>query len=177
MVEVSQSQDKGTQRAPDEEEGYLQHAIEASFTQSTMAMTMTHQDTHAQIEPHNDRSCGTTGCGGRSGHVNLLEGVLGGKDSHQEGAASVVAQCKRTVSHDVCRAPSNEKHFNALQTGKTMKKYSGYWVSIVCYLWRTHKLPDAEAVAEDANHGIAADSELTMRPVGGKQPRYSLSAG
>lgn len=126
MVEVSQSQDKGTQRAPDEEEGYLQHAIEASFTQSTMAMKMTHQDTHAQIEPHNDRSCGTTGCGGRSGHVNLLEGVLGGKDSHQEGAASVVAQCKRTVSHDVCRAPSNEKHFNALQTGKTMKKYSGY---------------------------------------------------
>jgi hypothetical protein len=58
-----------------------------------------------------------------------------------------------------------------------MKKYSGYWVSIVCYLWRTHKLPNAEAVAEDANHGIAADSELTMRPAGGKKPRYSLSAG
>jgi hypothetical protein len=51
-----------------------------------------------------------------------------------------------------------------------MKKYSGYWVSIICYLWRTHKLPVAEAVAEDSNHGIAADSELTMRPVGGRKP-------
>ena len=38
--------------------------------------------------------------------------------------------------------PSNEKPFNARQTGKTMEKYSQRWVEIIRYIWRTHKLDE-----------------------------------
>ena len=39
---------------------------------------------------------------------------------------------------------NNEKPFNAGQTGKTMIKYSGWWVEIVRYIWRTRDLPVVE---------------------------------
>jgi hypothetical protein len=77
---------------------------------------------------------------------------------------------------------NNEKPFDALQTGKTMKKYSGYWVSIVCYIWRTYQLLDAamnrESVADNAcSLTSEMDGERTASYAGEKKPRYRLMGG
>lgn len=66
-------------------------------------------------------------------------------------------------------ALDNEKPFDALQTRKTMTKYSGYWVSAVCYVWRTYRLPDTPPDAESV-----AQSASTH--VGDRRPQYCLTA-
>lgn len=61
---------------------------------------------------------------------------------------------------------TNEKPFNARQTGKTMAKYSERWLEAVRYVWRTHAMPQASP-AEDGE-----DDE----DVEGKRPAYELTA-
>jgi hypothetical protein len=56
---------------------------------------------------------------------------------------------------------TNEKPFNAQQTGKTMVKYSDVWVAIIAYIWRTHELP----VVDPCN-----DSEVE-----GRRPPYHIN--
>ena len=78
-------------------------------------------------------------------------------------------------------AANNEKPFNALQTAKTMKKYSGYWVSVICYIWRTYQLPDAaadmERVADSAGHvELGRNGESAAGYAGERKPRYRLTA-
>jgi superfamily II DNA helicase RecQ len=203
LFEVRQPHDKGKQSAA-EEEGELQRAIEMAFTQSTMAIELARQEAHAQIEPDDNRYLWHDWLRrtqwarhlARLDRPWLLQQVQRPAESEEALAKvcwaveMVIWKAQRASSPDVvglpattfierreAGAPSNEKPFNALQTGKTMMKYSGYWVSIVCYLWRTHELPDAEAVAEDADCGIEAESKLTTRHVSGRKPRYCLSAG
>jgi len=57
---------------------------------------------------------------------------------------------------------TNEKPFNARQTEKTMIKYSGWWLEIIRYIWRTHALP----VVSKANK---------EREVEGQRPPYQLT--
>lgn len=203
LFEVSQSHGQGTPHAADDE-GELQRAIATSFTQSTMAIERAQQDAHAQVEPDDNRYLWHDWLR-RTQWARHLAGfdrlwLLRQVQRPDEGEKALAKVCwavemvvwkaQRASSPDVvglpattcierreAGAPSNEKPFNARQTGKTMKKYNGYWVLIVCYLWRTHKLPDAEAVAEGADGGTEADGQVTMHPSSGRKPRYRLSAG
>lgn len=71
---------------------------------------------------------------------------------------------------------TNEKPFNARQTGKTMIKYAAWWALIVRYIWRTHELEvvggQEERVGEEKE-----DSESGEKGVRGKRPRYQMTAG
>ena len=78
-------------------------------------------------------------------------------------------------------ATDNEKPFDALQTGKTMRKYSGYWVSTVCYIWRTYEMRDAianvESVVDDVSHlGSHMNGEPNTSHAGEGKPSYRLTA-
>ncbi|KAH5617489.1 hypothetical protein HBI23_255720 [Parastagonospora nodorum] len=66
---------------------------------------------------------------------------------------------------------SNDKPFNASQTGKTMLKYSGVWVQIIAYIWRTHALPVVRPRrSEDDDDDNDEDKEE------GRRPPYRMTA-
>ncbi|KAH3936733.1 hypothetical protein HBI81_248730 [Parastagonospora nodorum] len=98
----------------------------------------------------------------------LLEAIQ--KPTHKERALSTVCWAVKMVLWHAQRAStskvvgmpammyinrrelgntSNEKPFNASQTGSTMLKYSDVWVQIIAYVWRTHALPVVGANSED----------------------------
>jgi hypothetical protein len=82
------------------------------------------------------------------------------------------------IEHGEVGAADKKKLFEALQTGKTMKKYSRYWESIVAYIWRTHQLPPVEALADAASDiGLEADADVLVLRTGDKRPSYRLNAG
>jgi len=58
---------------------------------------------------------------------------------------------------------SNEKPFNAQQTGKTMDKYSSVWLSIIAFIWRTHGMPVVRQRSSDD------------RDVQGRRPPYHIT--
>jgi superfamily II DNA/RNA helicase len=203
LFEISPPHNEDTQYEASKDND-LQRALEASFLQSTKRLQKAQQDAYARIESDNNRYLWHDWLQrtqwarhlARFDRPWLLQQVQRPAESETALAKvcwaveMVIWKAQRASSPDVvglpattfierreAGAPSNEKPFNACQTGKTMKKYSGYWVSIVCYLWRTHTLPDAEAVAAGADDGTEADSEVTMHHIGGKKPRYRLSAG
>jgi hypothetical protein len=73
---------------------------------------------------------------------------------------------------------TNEKAFNARQTGKTMVKYAGWWLSIIRYIWRTHELEavDVQEKEAEADENKNDDSDGGSRGVSGRRPRYRLTA-
>ena len=62
---------------------------------------------------------------------------------------------------------TNEKPFNARQTGKTMIKYANWWLAIVRYIWRTHELEEAALEGVEADHDEVL--ELAIQAVALKQ--------
>ncbi|PVI04179.1 hypothetical protein DM02DRAFT_519194, partial [Periconia macrospinosa] len=60
---------------------------------------------------------------------------------------------------------TNEKPFHARQTESTMIKYSGWWLEIVRYIWRTHALPK-----------ISTKEREGADEVEEKRPPYQLTA-
>ena len=70
---------------------------------------------------------------------------------------------------------TNEKPFNARQTSKTMLKYSGCWLSMVRYIWRTHELEEVAAHATERDKD--GDEDEDGGGIRGKRPRYQLTAG
>jgi hypothetical protein len=77
---------------------------------------------------------------------------------------------------------TNEKPFNARQTGKTMAKYAGWWSSIIRYIWRTHELEavkaqETEAVeAQEAEADEKESGDGGSKGVRGRRPPYRLTA-
>ncbi|KAI5359693.1 hypothetical protein J4E82_011755, partial [Alternaria postmessia] len=69
---------------------------------------------------------------------------------------------------------TNEKPFNARQTGKTMAKYAGWWSSIIRYVWRTHELEVMKAQETEADAQENRDGE--SKGVRGQRPPYRLTA-
>jgi hypothetical protein len=73
---------------------------------------------------------------------------------------------------------TNEKPFNARQTGKTMAKYAGWWSSIICYLWRTYELEAVEAQetevvgAQETEADEEENGDGGSRGVRGRRPPY-----
>jgi superfamily II DNA helicase RecQ len=200
LFEVSPPSTEGTQHPADEEgdDDNVERALEASFRQGAAALQQAQRAAHVRVEADSNRYVwhGWLQRTQWARHLArfdrrwLLQQVQ--QPGEQERALGrvcwaverVIWKAQRASSPDVVGlpaatfierrevgAPSSEKPFNALQTGKTMKKYSRYWVSIVSYVWRTHKLPSAEATAADDG------SRPTASYAGDRKPRYCLSAG
>ena len=55
---------------------------------------------------------------------------------------------------------TNDKPLNCRQTAKTMETYSGYWLSIVRYVWKTYTLP------------VHKPTKQATQPVAHKRPPY-----
>ena len=74
--------------------------------------------------------------------------------AQQASKASVVGMpAMMYINRREFGANTNEKPFNAQQTGKTMIKYSDVWVAIVAYIWRTHELPVVKPRSGDEIEG------------------------
>jgi hypothetical protein len=65
---------------------------------------------------------------------------------------------------------TNEKPFNARQTGKTMAKYAGWWSLIIRYMWRTYELEAVEAQETETDEEENGDGGL--KGVRGRRPPY-----
>jgi hypothetical protein len=62
--------------------------------------------------------------------------------AQQASAASVVGMPAMIyINRREFGNTKDQKPFNARQMGKTMIKYSGVWLSIIAFIWRTHEMP------------------------------------
>jgi superfamily II DNA helicase RecQ len=190
------------------EEGDLQQALETVFTQSAMAIEKAHQDAHAQIEPDDNRYVWHQWLQRARWARHLagfdrmwLQKQLHRPNERERALAKVcwavemvIWKAQQASSPEAVGLPAmtfierrevgatgNEKPFGALQTGKTMRKYSGYWVSTVCYIWRTYQMRDTttsvESVVDDVSHlGSHMDGEPRTSHAGEGKPSYRLTA-
>jgi superfamily II DNA helicase RecQ len=200
LFQVSPPRSESTQYTANEE-GDLQRALEASFGQSTTALQKAQKDAHALVEGDSNRHLWNTWLR-RTQWARHLTGFnrswllrQAQRPDNKEGALRrvcwavemVIWKAQQASSPEVVGLPAmtfierrevgaanNEKPFDALQTGKTMKKYSRYWVSIVAYIWRTYQLPPAEVPADAAGDDGLAD--VLLLPTGDKRPPYRLNA-
>ena len=188
--------------------GKLQCALESAFAQSTAAIERLQQEAHAQIRTDDnrfvwhqwlqrtrwarhlagfDRTWLQQQLCRPSGEERALTKLCWAVEmviwkAQQASSPEVVGLPAMTfVERRETGAADSERPFDALQTGKTMKKYSGYWVSAVCYIWRTYQLPDApndtERATDDASHlETEMGSESTAYDTSNSKPRYRLTA-
>lgn len=207
LFEVEQPRSEGRQGVA-HQEGNMQRALEISFAESTMAIEKADQDAHAQIQSDDNRFVWhqwlqrTRWARHLAGFDRTWLQQQLHRPSEREWVLSkvcwavemVIWKAQQASSPEVVGLPAttfierretgaadNEKPFDALQTGKTMAKYSRYWVSIVCYIWRTHQLPDAPTNAESVVEDVSQiDSEINADSTSvrdsGRRPRYRLTA-
>ena len=207
LFEVRQPHNKGTHGVASAESN-LQRALETSFAQSTAAIERAQQDAHAQIQSDDNRfvwhqwlqrtrwarhlagfdrawllqQLRRPGEGERAlGKVCWTVETIVWKAQQASSPEVVGLPAMTFIERRETGAANNEKPFNALQTAKTMKKYSGYWVSVICYVWRTYQLLDAaadtERVADSAGHvELGRNGESAAGYAGERKPRYRLTA-
>lgn len=173
LFEVSQPQEVQEIAHEDRE---MERAMELAFTKATASLKTAEKETQAQIEADTNRFEFNAWLN-RAGWARHLKGfnrewllTLIRKPERWEMAltkvcwaaqmviwkaqqasrASVVGMAamnyinRREVGND-----TNEKPFNARQTEKTMIKYSGWWLEIIRYIWRTYELPMARDIEEE----------------------------
>jgi superfamily II DNA helicase RecQ len=202
LFEVSPPAEVGAQYAAGDE-GHMQRALEASFADGTTALQKAQQDAHAQVGADSNRYIWhewlrRARWARHLANFNrswlLRQARQPGEDERTLrrvcwALERVIWKAQRASSPEVVGlpavtfierrevgAPSNEKPFNALQTGKTMKKYSWYWVSMVSYIWRTYHLPPVEDPADNASDsGLEGETEALH--AGDRRPPYRLNAG
>lgn len=211
MFEV-QPQDGGRDDEGVEEDRSTKRRLEAAFRETTTALDKADKDANARIEPDSNRYV-THAWLNRTGwarHLGCLDrgwllGLIQKPKSNEKALARVCwavemviwraqqASCARVVGFPAMNyinrrkmgSDTNKKPFNARQTGKTMIKYSGCWLSIIRYIWRTHELEEvspqaAEGDEEGGNRGGEGDSDGDSEAeegVRGKRPRYQLTGG
>ncbi|KAI9881994.1 MAG: hypothetical protein M1823_006286, partial [Watsoniomyces obsoletus] len=207
LFEVGKPRNEDAQGVADEEGG-LQRALETVFTQSTVAIEKARKDAYARIEPDDNRFVWhqwlqrTQWARHLAGFDRTwLQQQLYRPGEGEQALAKVcwavemvIWKAQQASSPEVVGLPAmtfierrevgaadNEKPFDSLQTGRTMTKYSRYWVSIVCYVWRTYKLPDATTNAESVVDDVSClasemDGESTSTRASKTKPRYRLTA-
>jgi hypothetical protein len=83
--------------------------------------------------------------------------------AQKASAASVVGMPAMVyINRREVGSGSNEKPFNAQQTGKTMVRYSEVWLSIIAFIWRTREM----SVVSHRHDG---------RDVQGRRPPYHIT--
>ena len=173
-----QSQDRAEDSQGDEEDGPAKRRVEVAFQQTTTALEKADKDANARIEPESNRYI-THAWLSRTKwahHLGRLDRgwllALTHKPKQNEKALTRVclavkmviwraqqASCAKVVGFPAMNyinrremgSDTNEKPFNARQTRKTMLKYSGCWLSIVRYIWRTHELEEVAAHATEGD--------------------------
>ncbi len=158
----------------------VSQAIEMSFTQAATQLEEVEKEKNVAIEADTDRYDFQEWLD-RVGWARHLEGLkrdwllaMAIKPTYRERAlfnvcwavriviwhaqqaskASVVGMpAMMYINRREFGANTNEKPFNAQQTGKTMIKYSDVWVAIVAYIWRTHELPVVKPRSGDEIEG------------------------
>ena len=198
----------------DNEGGPIKRSLEAAFGEAATALDKADKDAYARIEPDNNRYV-THAWLKRTGwaqHLGCLDRVwlmgLIRKPKRNEKALAQVcwavemviwkaqkASCAKVVGLAAMNYinrremgnDTNEKPFNAHQTRNTMIKYSGWWLSIIRYIWRTHELEEVspqatEESGEAGDRGGEEDRDLdgegeAKEGLRGKRPRYRLTGG
>jgi len=163
--------------------------VELSLSQATSSLEEAGKKKRAQIEAENDRYQFNEWLS-RAGWKRHLKGfnrewlltLIRKPDADEEALGHIVYAVKMVIwsakqvseSGTVGLAAlnyinrrefgnnTNEKPFNTSQMGKTMDKYSNWWVEIIEYIWRSRLLP--EVVHREG----APDAE-------GKRPPYQLT--
>ena len=193
LFEVSDMAEADTEVVVDEEEK-TKRAMNQLFAETTSALETVDKETFAKIHPDDDRHVFHRWLN-RAGWARHLRGLdrrwlltLGHKPKKREKALAQVcwavemviwkaqqASCTEVVGFPAMNYISrremgdqnNEKPFNARQTGKTMQRYSGWWLAIIRYLWRTQHLPEMEPQADKGD-----DETGGLR---GRRPHYRLT--
>jgi superfamily II DNA helicase RecQ len=174
LFEVSQPAD--AQEPVDDDDREMRQAVELSLTQATADLDAEEKKRRAQIEADNDRFEFSAWLD-RAGWARHLKGLdrewlstLTHEPKQQERGLARVCWAARMVIWKAQQASkpgvvglaamnyinrremgnnTNEKPFNARQTATTMDKYSGWWLEVIRYIWRTHALPEVEYGEED----------------------------
>ncbi|KAG9191444.1 hypothetical protein G6011_09532 [Alternaria panax] len=201
LFEVS-SQDRGEAKGDTGGESVMiQRRLEAVFQETTAVLDEVDKKANARIEPDRNRYV-THAWLNRTGWARHLGGLdrewlleLIQKPRRNEKALSKVCWAVQMVIWKAQQAsrPSvvgfpamnyinrremgsetNEKPFNARQTGKTMAKYAGWWSSVIRYVWRTHELEVMKAQETEADAQENRDGG--SKGVRGRRPPYRLTA-
>jgi superfamily II DNA helicase RecQ len=172
-----------------DEDHDIRHAVELSLSQATSGLEEVGKKKRAQIEGDNDRYQFNAWLS-RAGWERHLKGLnrewlltlIRKPDTDEEALGHIVYAVKMVIwsakqvskSNIVGLAAlnyinrrefgnnTNEKPFNTSQTGKTMDKYSHWWVEIIEYIWRSRLLP--EVVHKEGESDVE-----------GKRPPYQLT--
>jgi len=201
LFEVSVQEGDGV-GAEENEDKIIQAALEDTFTQATAGLDQAEKNAYDKIQADTNRFEANPWLN-RTGWAKHLKGLdrewlvtLIRKPEKNERALRKLCQAVEMViwkAQQASRASivgraamnyinrremgnnTNEKPFNASQTGKTMIKYSGWWIAIVRYIWRTHEL-DVVSQIEEGRAGISRDeSEGEEESVWERRPPYRLT--
>lgn len=188
----------------EEEDVRVRQRLETTFGETTAMLAEADREAHARIEPDTNRFIphawlNRTGWARHLAGLNrdwLLEQIQRPKKSEKALAKvcwaveTVIWKAQQVSTPQVVGFPAmnyinrcemgndtNEKPFNARQTGKTMIKYAGWWTSIVRYIWRTHELEviATQGETEEAEEEEGRDSRA--QGASGMRPRYHMTAG
>ncbi|PVH90093.1 hypothetical protein DM02DRAFT_607707, partial [Periconia macrospinosa] len=185
------SQPQPDTHAIDRGDGDIQRAIVVSLSQATVDVEAREKEKQDHIEADQDRYLFHAWLD-RAGWAKHLQGFHRGwllttiqKPGPEEKALGRVCWALRMVIYQAQQSSrpgvvgmaamtyinrremggtTNEKPFHARQTEKTMIKYSGWWLEIVRYIWRTHALPE-----------ISRKEREGEEEVQGKRPPYQLT--
>jgi uncharacterized C2H2 Zn-finger protein len=174
LFEVSATAE--AQPAPVQPDGDVSQAIQAAFTQASQQLDALEKEKNNIVKPDSDRFEFAEWLN-RAGWARHLKGLkrewlltMAQQPTPRERALTEICWAARMVmwraqqasTSSVVGMPammyinrrevgsgSNEKPFNAQQTGKTMDKYSSVWVSIIAFIWRTHELPVVRQRSDD----------------------------
>lgn len=176
----------------DREDEDIRRAVTASLSQATMDAEEREKEQHDRIEMDRDRymfnawlhragwaehlkgysrSWLLTTMKKPAPHEKALDRVCWALQmviyrAQQSSRPSVVGMPAMTyIGRREMGGTTNEKLFHAEQTGKTMVKYSGWWLEIMRYIWRTYALPE-----------ISIEEREGEEEVQGKRPPYRLTA-
>lgn len=184
------SQPQSSQYIVDTEDQDIQHAMTVSLSQATSELALMEKQRQDRIEADQDRFQFNAWLdrAGWAKHLKgfdrswLLTAVEKPKPTEkalkrvcwalqmviykaqQSSRPTVVGMAAMNyINRRELGSTTNEKPFNARQTGKTMVKYSGWWLEIVRYIWRTHALPQ---IKDNEKEGETQD----------KRPPYQLTS-
>lgn len=187
LFEVSQPSHS---RAPVEDSD-MQEAVQVSLSQATERFDAAEQKKQAKIQADQDRfqySAWLNGAGWAK-HLKGLDrqwvSTLTRKPARGERGLDQVCWAVEMVIWKAQQASrpdvvgmnamnyinrrevgnnTNEKPFNARQTGKTMVKYSGWWLEMIRYIWRSHGLLEVQYKEGQADvEGRRPPYRLTVR--------------